>query len=147
MSHELCRIVRAILSRICSSRLSRRKKMLCVFYSSLKQTEFFTSWSKINDYYAVHQMTSCSQAKDKRHAQIGLRVCFVCSNNPKAKAIRKEIRGVAADRWKHKADEVVRSSACCFWLRHIPNCSSYQRRWRNLAILRPVKVSQQSTFL
>jgi len=99
------------------------------FLTQFETNGVFASWSKTNEFYPVHQITS--HAKDVHN--IGLIMRFVCSNHPKGEKIRQQIRGVAADRWKTHSDVVARSIACCLWLRQTPNCSSYETGLRNLA--------------
>jgi len=99
------------------------------FLAQFEATGVFGSWEKTNVYYPVHKIT-----REKRGAHnIGLIARFVCSNNPKAKSIREQIRGVAADRWKNSADTVARSIACCLWMRRTANCTSYKSGLRMLA--------------
>jgi hypothetical protein len=89
----------------------------------------FASWAETNIYYPVNKITC---AKKGPH-NIGLIARFVCSNNPQAKVIREQIRGVAADRWKNSGDKVARSIACCLWMRKTSNCTSYKSGLRTLA--------------
>jgi len=99
------------------------------FLQQFEPNGVFASWSRISEYYPALQITT----GPKNSHNIGLIVRFVCSNNPKANAIREQIRGIAADRWKNNGDKVSRSIACCFWLRHTPNCTSYDKGLRHLA--------------
>jgi len=100
--------------------VTTQEDALC-FLAQFEEEGVFASWSKINEYYAVGQIT----LGDKGLHNIGLIARFVCSHNPQAEKIREQIRGVAADRWKSQGDKIARSIACCLW-RGSANLSSYK---------------------